>query len=134
MKEAVLNLLRSGLTEGEIVALDGFPDRATILQWCEEDDDFKVEYDKARLLYYNIFADKLNAAATLLLDPDSGATKVYADKVKRALEVFQVTAAKQAPAVYGPKTTGATVGIGGDGKNMNITVEFVDAEPVTDAE
>jgi hypothetical protein len=130
-KEIVLEMLYSGMSEAEVIGTGLLPDRRTLLQWCDEDDDFKIKYDQSKLLFYNAFADKLNMAAMLLLDPESETTKIYADKVKRALEVFQVTAAKQAPSYYGVKPIANITG--NNGKNMSITVEFVDSDsPVTD--
>lgn len=131
MKDIVLEMLFNGMSEAEVIATGLLPSRLTLLEWCAEDDDFKIKYDQSKLLFYNDFADKLNAAAKQLLDPESDTTKVYADKVKRALEVFQVTAAKQAPSYYGVKPIANITGT--NGKNMSITVEFVDSDsPITD--
>lgn len=115
----ICHRIADGESLRQICALDGYPDRNTVLRWLGDYPDFAAKYARAREAQADVMDDKILTTADACT-PDTAA----ADRVKIA--AYQWRASKLAPKVYGDKVTTEVTGKDGGA----VAIEHTNREAV----
>jgi transposase-like protein len=98
MKEKILNMYVEGMSLVKIAAEDGMPSYGTILRWVKDKDDFRKEFESARLARALHFEEKaIEAAEDTTHKDDVPAQRLKFDAYKWGAEVNDASR-------YGKKT------------------------------
>jgi len=125
-KDAVVELIESGMTQGQISAVGGMPSASVVYKWRKDDKKFLQRYDAAIATRTLLYFDKLQQVANDLLDADKHLTNQYTNRVKVAADILLKTAALVAPSVATPK--GVLELAAPNSTDMNLQVSFVSAK------
>lgn len=57
--EAICNMIAEGMSLRQIAAVDGMPDKTTVLRWLSQHETFRAQYARAREVQAEHFSDEI---------------------------------------------------------------------------
>lgn len=99
LQRRIIEEVSSGLSLSEVCRNDGMPGAATVIDWCAQDEAFRLRYEEAQRTSCEVWADRiLEVAKTKSDHPD--------DVQHRRLEIdaLKWLLAKRRPERYGDRT------------------------------
>lgn len=116
-KDAICEAIACGDSLAKVLRKKGMPGYSTVIRWLRDDEDFRVDYARAREAQADADADKIGDIVDRVL-----AGKLDPQAARAAIDALKWTAGKRQPKKYGDKLD---LDINGRVQIERVEVKFV---------